>query len=220
MNDQNLNGSGNSNSGSDNDSYYQPSNNGGPASQPNGPTWSEQGNYGAGNSGDGANAGSGSSAGMGNGTNPNPGYGSGYGDYGAPSGGQSGQPGQAGQPGQHGQPGKPGQPGGNAYQESSVKAESRGFFEALFDFSFSSFITIKFAKFVYALCILAVAFVYLASVITAFTSGAGEGLMVLIFGAVVALVQIIFTRVALEGLISIVRTAQNTAALREVATGR
>ena len=56
--------------------------------------------------------------------------------------------------------------------------------------------------------------------ITAFTSGAGEGLMVLIFGAVVALVQIIFTRGALEGLISIVRTAQNTAALREVATGR
>lgn len=64
------------------------------------------------------------------------------------------------------------------------------------------------------------AFVYLASVIAAFTSSAVEGLMALIIGAVVALVQIIFTRVALEGLISLVRTAQNTAALREVATGR
>lgn len=207
MNDQNPNG-GHSHGG-DNDSYYRPSGNGGPESQGNGQMRPEQGPYGGENFGYGANANAGSSAGMSGESNANPGYGNGgnaasgygnqYGGYGAPSGGQ---------------------PNGNAHQQSSVKAESRGFFEALFDFSFSSFITIKFAKFVYALCIIVVAFIYLASVIAAFSSGGGEGVLTLFFGALVALVQIIFTRVALEGIISIVRTAQNTAVLREVATGQ
>jgi len=108
-----------------------------------------------------------------------------------------------------------------------VKAESRGFFQALFDFSFSSFITIQFAKFIYIINIAIAALIYFFFVIAGF-SGMGEdvgagflaGFGILLFGWIPALLQIVAVRLGLEGMIAVIRIAQNTAAIREANAGR
>nr|WP_162933216.1 DUF4282 domain-containing protein [Corynebacterium lactis] len=115
---------------------------------------------------------------------------------------------------------------------SSVTAESRNFFQALFDFSFSSFITIKFAKVIYLLNIIVAVLSYFFWVVMGFNAGfaatgysssssssVGLGFFVLLFGWIPALIQIISVRLILEMFIAIVRTAQNTSALREAQIG-
>lgn len=84
-----------------------------------------------------------------------------------------------------------------------------GFFAALFDFSFSSFVTPKIVKLVYVLATIAVALLYLVFVITAFTKNAGAGVVVLLLGAVGALVYLAFIRMTLEFYFAIVRMSQD-----------
>ena len=111
----------------------------------------------------------------------------------------------------------------------SVTAESRGFFQALFDFSFSSFITVKFARAIYLLNIVLVGIVYIGSVLsmlvgfaTSRNSGSETILFVffLLFSWIPPLLHIIFVRLVLEMFIAVIRTAQNTSALREAQTGQ
>lgn len=157
--------------------------------------WSQPGNY---NYGTGNNAGAQGVAGAG---------------AGASSGYQTGANGQYGQ--------------ATGFQASTVKAESRGFFQALFDFSFSSFITVQFAKFIYIINIAIAALIYFVFVIAGF-SGMGEdvgagilfGFGILLFGWIPALLQIVSVRLALEGMIAVIRIAQNTAAIREATAGK
>ena len=156
-------------------------------------TWAQQGNY---NYGTSNNAGTPGAAGAG--------AGNGY---------------QTGSNSQYGQ--------SAGFQAATVKAESRGFFQALFDFSFSSFITIQFAKFIYIINIAIAALIYFFFVIAGF-SGMGEdvgagflaGFGILLFGWIPALLQIVAVRLGLEGMIAVIRIAQNTAAIREANAGR
>jgi hypothetical protein len=84
-----------------------------------------------------------------------------------------------------------------------------GFFAALFDFSFNSFVTPKIVKLVYVLATIAVALFYLVFVISAFAKNAGAGVLVLLIGAVVALVYLAFIRMTLEFYFAIVRMSQD-----------
>lgn len=167
--------------------------------------WSQQSSY---NYGTSNNAGNPGAANAGAGAN------SGYQDSGYQNSGyQTGFTGQSGQ--------------SAGFQAATVKAESRGFFQALFDFSFSSFITIQFAKFIYIINIAIAALIYFLFVIAGF-SGMGEdvgagflfGIGILLVGWIPALLQIVAVRLGLEGMIAVIRIAQNTAAIREASAGR
>lgn len=46
------------------------------------------------------------------------------------------------------------------------------------------------------------------------------GFGILLFGWIPALLQIVSVRLALEGMIAVIRTAQNTAAIREATAGK
>jgi len=168
---------------------------------------------------------------------------SGYG-YGQQSGGYSAQsgpgsaPGQPGQyqPGQYGAQNQPGQGGpqyqgqypGGQYQQQypqqypqspvppkkSNSVEGKNFFAALFDFSFQSFVTVKFAKFIYAILIIFIALGYLFVVISAFITDPAVGLLALLLGWIPAMIYLIVYRVTLEFVIALVRTSQNTAGTR------
>jgi len=168
---------------------------------------------------------------------------SGYG-YGQQQGGYSAQPGPGSapgqpapyQPGQHSAQNQPGQGGpqyqgqysGGQYQQQypqqypqnqgapkkNTSVEGKNFFAALFDFSFQSFVTVKFAKFIYAILIAFIALGYLFVVISAFTENAAVGLLALLLGWIPAMIYLILFRITLEFMIALVRTSQNTAGTR------
>lgn len=89
------------------------------------------------------------------------------------------------------------------------------FFKALFDFSFSQFITVKFASFIYAAALILVGLGYVGVVISALSQNILAGFGALIFGALVALLYVIFIRIGLEFSVAMIRTAQNTTKIAE-----
>lgn len=123
---------------------------------------------------------------------------------------------QAPQGGQPPYPPHPGQPQ-NPYppQGQTTAAEAKGFFGALFDVNFNSFVTIKFTKFIYILSLAFLVLGWLFLTVTAFTEEAWLGTVVLLLGWIPVFLYIIYIRILLEFLVSIVRTAENTSAMKE-----
>lgn len=90
----------------------------------------------------------------------------------------------------------------------------RGFFASLFDFSFSSFITIRLIKVIYALFIAGSAVFALLFVASAFRASALFGLFVLLIVApVLFFFYVILARVYLELVVAIFRIAESTSIL-------
>ena len=99
-----------------------------------------------------------------------------------------------------------GQPSGPSPVEST---DAAGFFRALFDFSFSSFITPKVVKFVYVLATALLVLGWLAFLITSFSDSVGAGVAVLVIGPVVLLVYLALIRMTLEFYLAIVRMSED-----------
>jgi hypothetical protein len=89
------------------------------------------------------------------------------------------------------------------------KQDSAGFFKALFDFSFTHFVTPKIVKFVYVLATIALGIAYLVFLVAAFAKSAGLGIAVLILGAIGFVVYLAFIRMTLEFYLAIVRTSED-----------
>jgi Domain of unknown function (DUF4282) len=134
--------------------------------------------------------------------------GPGPGGQGTPGPGMAG-PGTAG-PG----PGMPTAPIGQALPRQA--ADSKSFLSALFDFSFTSFVTTKIIKVVYVLILILTALYALAFTIWAFKLSAPAGLFVLIIGdPLFILIVMAFWRLVLESFIVVFRIAEDTRAMRE-----
>lgn len=153
-----------------------------------------------------------------------------YGQYGYQQQGQYGQgdyqqaqygagyP-QGGYPQGYGPQGQYGVPSSN----NGRKKPGDGFFQALFDFSFSRFITIDFAKVIYAIFLGLIALAWAGGLITSligFSEGVGEGflglIVYLIVGTALALFATVGARLSLEFYVATVKTAQNTSQLVEL----
>jgi hypothetical protein len=85
----------------------------------------------------------------------------------------------------------------------------KGFFGALFDFSFSTFITPMIVKAVYILSVIVLVLVWLVWLVAAFTQSAGLGLVVLILGPVGMIIYLAFIRMTLEFYLAIVRMSED-----------
>jgi hypothetical protein len=113
----------------------------------------------------------------------------------------------------YGAPGGPGGPGSPAYGPGPgvppSTATSKGFVGALFDFSFSHFITPMIVKAVYVLAVVALGLLWLALLLGAFSQGAGSGLLVLVLGPIAILIYLAFIRMTLEFYLAIVRMSQD-----------
>ena len=91
-----------------------------------------------------------------------------------------------------------------------MQTDSKGFFAALFDFSFNSFVTPKIVKFVYVLATILLVLTYLFFVIAAFADdNAGFGIAVLLLGWIPFLFYLALIRMTLEFYYSIVRMSQD-----------
>lgn len=89
------------------------------------------------------------------------------------------------------------------------------FLGALFDLTFTKFVTVGFVKVIYILGIIAVALMWLIFSFAAFDSSVGQGFATLLLGWIPALLAILFMRVSVEFTVATVRTAQNTATIAQ-----
>lgn len=147
---------------------------------------------------------------------------------GPPWGGEAGQgqyrPGPAGQPsygaGPAGQPAGPGgQPSAGRPSFATQQlptAEPTGFLGALFDFSFTSFVTPKVVKVLYVLIVVVVGLSALGFALSVLATNVGLGLIVLLIGApLYFLVVTALYRITLEFFMVVFRMAQDIRAIRE-----
>ncbi len=83
-----------------------------------------------------------------------------------------------------------------------------GFFRALFDFSFSQFVTTRLIRFLYAIGVLIAALVSVSAIIAGFNESAAAGFAALIFSPLLFLLVVIIARVYLEIVIVVFRIAE------------
>ncbi|MGO1173890.1 MAG: DUF4282 domain-containing protein [Actinomycetaceae bacterium] len=112
-----------------------------------------------------------------------------------------------------GQPGPVPGPQGDPYLTSSTASSTKGFFAKLFDFSFSDYITLTFAKIIYGIVIVVIALAWLTMIVMGFATEPVIGIVALLFGWIPALLYLVIIRVGLEASIALIRTAQNTSDL-------
>jgi Domain of unknown function (DUF4282) len=138
---------------------------------------------------------------------------------------QQGAPGQ-GAPGQGApargapQPGtfRPGASEQGVYPQRAPQqvAESKGFFGALFDFSFTSFVTTKIIKVLYVLILVLAVVSALVYTIIAFRVSPGFGILTLVIGDPLFIIIVMaFWRLVLEAFIVVFRISDDIRALRE-----
>ncbi len=117
-------------------------------------------------------------------------------------------------------PGGQPQPGPSGPQRGpqTNTVEAKGFFAGLFDFSFQTFVTLKFAKFIYIIVMVFIGlwalFGWLIGSIVVMTQEPLVGLLGLLLGWIPMLLVLIFARLTLEFYVAMARTAQNTAGTR------
>lgn len=105
-------------------------------------------------------------------------------------------------------------PAASPYPGPVTAQQAAGFFSALFDLSFSEFITTRLIKVLYILAIISIGLFSLVILVAGLSQGAGTGLLALILAAVLFLFYVILTRVWLELIIVVFRIAEYT---REIA---
>jgi Domain of unknown function (DUF4282) len=95
-------------------------------------------------------------------------------------------------------------------------AESKGFFGALFDFSFTSLVTTKIIKVLYALILVLAVLTALVYTVIAFKVSAGFGILTLVIGDPLFIIIVMaFWRLVLEAFIVVFRISEDIRALRE-----
>lgn len=89
-------------------------------------------------------------------------------------------------------------------------SQRRTFFERLFDFSFDSAIAPQVVGVLYGIALAGIGLAVLAAIFGGLARGAGSFFAALIIAPIVAFIYLLFIRVALEGLVAGIKTAQNT----------
>lgn len=137
---------------------------------------------------------------------------------------------EQGQYGQQAQYGQFPQAGTQQYDQSQYgygkpakSGKGNGFFNALFDLSFSRYITVDFMRVIYAISLGLIVLAWVAGLLFSFAGfgdSFGEGMLMLvgflIFGTLAAFIAVVVTRITLEFYVSLVKTAQNTSKLVEL----
>jgi hypothetical protein len=87
--------------------------------------------------------------------------------------------------------------------------EGAGFLGALFDFSFTNFVTPILVRFVYLLATVALTASWLIFVFVGFARGVGSGLTALILGPIFLVIYLAVIRMTLEFYLSVVRMSED-----------
>jgi hypothetical protein len=126
-------------------------------------------------------------------------------DYGAPPPNQP----PPNQPPPNQPPNQPPPAGGGPYGGPPAGQPKKGFFGALFDFSFEHFITPMIVKIVYVLAFIALVIGWLVLLVGGFAQSASAGVFFLILGPIVLVLYLAFIRMTLEFYLAIVRMSED-----------
>jgi apolipoprotein N-acyltransferase len=107
-------------------------------------------------------------------------------------------------------PPPPSDPYGQPTPSPGAAPSAKGFFGALFDFSFEHYVTPMIVKVVYILAIIVLGLTWLVFLATSFAQSSGYGLVVLILGPVGILLSLCLIRMTLEFYIAITRMSQDS----------
>lgn len=91
----------------------------------------------------------------------------------------------------------------------------KGFFAALFDFSFTEFITPKIVKVLYGIAVVLAGIAACGFILAGCQQGAGGGIVAIIVAPIVFLLYVIMARVWLEFIVAVFRIAENTRRMAE-----
>ncbi len=107
-------------------------------------------------------------------------------------------------------------PAGMSPMAATQAADARGFLGALFDFSFTSFVTTKIIKVLYVLILILTVLTALIYTYIAFHANALFGLLTLVIGDPLFIIIVMaFWRLVLESFVVRFRIAEDVRALRE-----
>jgi hypothetical protein len=107
-------------------------------------------------------------------------------------------------------------PAGMSPMAATQAADARGFLGALFDFSFTSFVTTKIIKVLYVLIMILTTLAALVYTVIAFRVSALFGLLTLVIGDPLFIIIVMaFWRLVLESFVVRFRIAEDVRALRE-----
>lgn len=96
-----------------------------------------------------------------------------------------------------------------AYGGSVGRPPGKGFFGALFDFSFEHFVTPMLVKAVYIVALVALGLGWLFWLVAGFSQSTGFGVAVLILGPILLFLYLCLIRMTLEFYLAIVRMSQD-----------
>lgn len=94
-------------------------------------------------------------------------------------------------------------------------ARQRGFFDKLFDFSFSEFVAVQIIGVVYAIGLILLGLAALGIIIAGFSQGFTSGIVTLVVAPLAFFLYVILLRIGLEGFVAAIRTAENTRIIAE-----
>jgi hypothetical protein len=106
-------------------------------------------------------------------------------------------------------PGQPQYPEGTGGPAPAGQPQAKGFFGALFDFSFSYFVTPSIIRVLYALGLIGIVLGYILFVVGAFFQSAAQGVATLLLGLVIAFIYLALWRVMLEFFLAVVRMSED-----------
>lgn len=109
-------------------------------------------------------------------------------------------------PGPFGPPQHPESTGG---QPPAWQPQAKGFFAALFDFSFDHFVTPSIIRILYVLGLIGITLSYLFYVTLAFSVSGAAGFATLLLGLIIAFISLAFWRVTLEFYLAVVRMSED-----------
>jgi hypothetical protein len=98
--------------------------------------------------------------------------------------------------------------------------ETKGFFAALFDFGFTSFITLRFLKVIYAILVGLILLFGLVFLLAGLSRGGGEAFATILLAPLGTLLYLIFTRISMEVIAVFFRIGEHTETMAASLTGR
>jgi Domain of unknown function (DUF4282) len=98
--------------------------------------------------------------------------------------------------------------------------ETKGFFAALFDFGFTSFITLKFLRVIYTLLVCLILLVGLLFLIYGLSQGGGSAVAFIFLAPLATLFYLIFVRIYMELIAMFFRIGENTSIMAAKLSGQ
>lgn len=98
---------------------------------------------------------------------------------------------------------------------TSPRLEAKGFLTGLFDFSFTTFITLKFLRVIYAVLLVLILLTGLVFLVAGLSEGGATAVLSLLFVPVFTLLYLVLARIYLELVALLFRIGENTSIMAQ-----